>query len=231
MAKKEIPVLNVSYRPESGKNAMRRIRKAGGTPGIIFGRSGHTTPITFTVRDLEIILQEAKKGLNTMFQIKVTGEKEEEIPLSMIKDYQLEPVSHDFLHVSFFRVHTDRMMEFHIPVITEGTAHGVKEQGGHMELIQREATVECLPTDVPVNFVVDVTEMTIGDTITAADLDMPEGVKYVGEPDDPIVTVVTTRLELEAEEEEEEEELEEGEVPEGEEGEEGEGEEGEEEEE
>lgn len=226
MAKPKFPKLEVEYRTQSGKNAMRRIRKAGGTPGIIFGRSGHTTPITFSARDLDATLHASGKGLNTLMAISVTGEKEEEIPLAIVKEYQLEPVSHDFLHVSFFRVHTDRLMQFEVPVLIKGTSIGVKDQGGHMEVIRREVLLECLPTDVPVNIVVDVSEMEMGDSMMSAELDLPENVKYVGDPDEPIVTIVSTRAQLEDLEADEEEE--EGEEGEGEEGEEGEGEEGEE---
>lgn len=209
MAKSNIPTLNVKYRPESGKNAMRRIRRAGGTPGIIFGRSGLTTPITFKVRELEELLHSAKKGLNTLFAISVDGEKKEEIPMAMIKEYQLEPVSHNFLHVSFYRVHMDRLMQFAVPIVTKGISIGVKDMGGHMEVIQREITIECLPGDVPVNYVVDVSKMKLNDTFTVGDLGLPDNVTYTGELDDPIVSIVTTRQE--AEEGAEGEELEEGE--------------------
>jgi large subunit ribosomal protein L25 len=204
MAKKH--ELNAELREERGKNAMRRIRKAGLAPGIIFGRSGETTPVTFSPGDLEKIIH-SESGFNTLFNVKIKGEKAN--PMVIIKEYQLEPVSHDFLHVSFYRIHMDRLVEVDIPIHAHGVAHGVKNQGGMLDQILRELHVECLPGDIPEAFSIDVTPLHLHDSVHIRDLEIPEGVKVLDEMDAVILQVIPPKRVVV---EEVEEELEEAEV-------------------
>lgn len=224
MATPKKKLLKVEPREETGKNAMRRLRKSGLTPGIVFGRSGETTPVKFQARELEKLLH-SRTGFNTLFTIEVDGSKDE-APMVIVKDYQVEPVSHEFLHVSFYRVHMDRLMEVEIPIHTTGTAPGVKDQGGILELVLRELTVECLPADIPESFTIDISWMHIGDAVRVSDLgdEFGDKIKALVEEEQTIVQLIPPRK-LALPEPGEEVEGEEGEEVEGEEGE---GEEGEE---
>ena len=76
----------------------------------------------------------------------------------MVKDYQLDPVTHHLLHADFYRVAMDKMLTVTVPIVLRGEAPGVKQQGGLLDFVHREIEVECLPADIPENIEVDVSE-------------------------------------------------------------------------
>jgi len=88
----------------------------------------------------------------------------------MVRDWQMEPVKGSLLHVDFLRVALDERLRVKVPMHTRGEAKGVKQEGGILEVIHREVEVECLPTDIPEEFVVDVSELGINQSIRAKDL-------------------------------------------------------------
>lgn len=204
--------LNATHRSESGKNAMRRLRKAGNVPGIVFGRSGETTPVSFNPKELLKILH-SDSGFNTIFTLNVEGADKPLSPMVIVKEYQLEPVTHNFLHVSFYRVRMDRLMEVEIPIQVVGISPGVKNEGGTLDLVMREIEVRCLPADIPEHITVDISNLHMNDTVRVKDLDIPEKVEVLEEeegvvlhisPPKKVVEVVETEGEGEAAGEKEE---------------------------
>ena len=88
----------------------------------------------------------------------------------LVKDFQLEPVTHQVLHADFYRVAMDRMIEVTIPVLIKGEPKGVKLQGGLLEFVRREIQIECLPSDIPEHVDVDVTELMVGQGVRVRDV-------------------------------------------------------------
>jgi large subunit ribosomal protein L25 len=176
-------------REETGKNNMRRLRRNGLLPGIIFGRS-ETTQVSFTPKELERVIY-SEHGFNTIFTLDVDGAKQK--PQVMIKDYQVDPVTHDFLHVSFYRVHMDRAIEVNIPINATGVAPGVKDQGGTLDFVMREIKIECLPGDIPDAITIDVSNMMIGDHVRVADLAIPEKIKVLDDSDSVVLLLAAPR--------------------------------------
>jgi large subunit ribosomal protein L25 len=213
--------LHAQLREETGKNKMRRLRRSGFLPGIIFGRSGETVQVSFEVRELEKIIH-SETGFNTIFGVDVEGGKQKAPTQVMIKEYQLDPVTHDFLHVSFYRIHMDRLIEVNVPIATVGVAPGVKDHGGTLDFVMREVQVECLPGDIPESIVIGVSTMMIGDHVRVSELEIPDKVKLLEEADAVVLHLAPPRkvveevpeveeeVEVEAAEEEEEEAPEEG---------------------
>lgn len=175
-------VLNATFRTDSGKNAMRRLRKAGSVPGIVFGRSGETQPVSFNPKELLKILH-SDSGFNTIFTINIEGADKPLSPMVIVKEYQLEPVTHSFLHVSFYRVRMDRLMEVDIPLQVVGVSPGIKNEGGILDLVMREIAVRCLPADIPEHVTVDISSLHMNDTIRVKDLPIPEKVEVLEEQD------------------------------------------------
>ncbi len=95
-----------------------------------------------------------------------------------------------------------------VPIHYVGRAPGVIEQGGVLEPLLRDLQVSCLPLAIPESFEVDVSELSIGDAIHIRDVDLPEGVEALGDPDLSVVHVVAPRVEEEKAEEEVAEEVE-----------------------
>jgi large subunit ribosomal protein L25 len=219
------PTLKVAPRDVFGSRATRRLRRDGLVPGIVYGQGGEARPFQIPARDLRTLLGEGQN----LFDLELDGEKSPVV----IKEQQNHPVRGEITHLDFLEVRLDEEIQSEVPIELEGAdqAPGVRE-GGVLEHVTREVTVEALPTEVPERITVDVSEMVISDTINLASISIPSGVKLMAEDPEEITiaTLSPPRLEEEPEPElEEEAELvgEGEEAPEGEEAAEGEGEGGE----
>jgi large subunit ribosomal protein L25 len=190
-------VMQAWLREETGKNAMRRLRKKGLLPGIIFGRSGETTPVNFNPKDLEKIIH-SETGFNTIFTMDVEGLTKDNLRQVLIKEYQVDPVTHNFIHVSFYRVRMDRKVEISVPIIADGIPIGVKDQGGTLDHTMREIEIRCLPGDIPDAIHINVGQMKIGDHVRVSELSIPGGVQVMEDPDNVVLHVVPPRKVVEA---------------------------------
>ncbi|HEY3192546.1 MAG TPA: 50S ribosomal protein L25 [Solirubrobacterales bacterium] len=208
--------LKVSQRDTFGSRATRRLRREGFVPGIVYGQGGEARPFQVPARELRVLLSEG----HALLDLELDGSKA--VPV-VIKEQQNHPVRGDVLHLDCLEVRLDEEIQAEVAVELEGAdqAPGVRE-GGVLEHVTREVTVEALPTAIPEQITVDVSEMDINDTINLAAVPMPSGVKLMAdEPEEiTIATLSPPRVEEEPEPEvEEEAELvgEGEEVPEGEE--------------
>src|SRR5262249_33759140 len=122
--------LEATTRDSFGKNEARRIRREGKVPAILYGgdRKG-ATPIGIEPRALLRILH-FESGQNTLISLKLGGG---DSPRVLVKDFQLDPVTHDVLHADFYRVAMDKLIQVTIPVTVIGEPKGVKQQGGILE--------------------------------------------------------------------------------------------------
>jgi len=187
-------VVEAKLREERGKGPARRTRRTGLVPAVLYG--GKHEPITMTVnaRQLARILR-SETGHNTIFTVQVGGRKDEK---AMVKDWQVDPISGSLIHVDLLRVAMDVRMRVKVPVHTFGEPEGVKLQGGIFEMVTREVELECLPTDIPEEFKVDVSPLTIGKQLRVADLPFdPAKVKLVTDPERVIAHVVVLKKEEE----------------------------------
>jgi large subunit ribosomal protein L25 len=215
--------LKVSPRDVFGSRATRRLRKDGLVPGVVYGQGGEARPFQVPARELRTVLQEGQ----TLLDLEVDGSKA--VPV-VIKEQQHHPVRGEVTHLDCLEVRLDEEIQSEVPIELEGAdqAPGVRE-GGVLEHVGREVTMEALPTEIPERITVDVSEMEINDTINLSTVTPPAGAKFmVDEPEEfTIATLSPPRVEEEPEPEvEEEAELvgEGEEAPEGEEAAEGEGE-------
>src|SRR3954454_6738620 len=218
--------LNVSPREVFGTRATKRLRRDGLVPGVVYGQGGEARAFQVPARELRTVLAEGQ----TLLDLELDGSKA--VPV-VIKEQQHHPVRGDVLHLDFLEVRLDEAILAEVAIELEGAdnAPGVRE-GGVLEHVTREITVEALPTEIPEQITVDVSEMDINDTINLASVAIPSGVKLMAdEPEEiTIATLSPPRVEEEPEPEvEEETELvgEGEEAPEGEEAAEGEAAEGE----
>src|SRR5690348_18387910 len=181
-----------SIREERGKNAARRNRKGGNIPAVLYGAQKQPLVLSVNAKQLSRILR-SESVHNTIFTVKVGDGKEER---AMLKDWQVDPVSGTLLHADLLRIAMDVRMRVHVPVHTFGDPQGVKLQGGIFETVTREVEIECLPTDIPEEFRVDVTDMVIGKQLRAGDLPLdPNKIKLVTDPQRVIAHVVMLKKE------------------------------------
>jgi large subunit ribosomal protein L25 len=209
--------LQAAPRAEFGSRGSRRLRRAGQVPGVVYGGGKEARPFQVAARDVRTVLA----GGQALFDLELEGSKA--VPV-VVKEQQHHPLRGDLEHIDLQEVKLDEEIQAEVAIELEGaeTAPGVKE-GGVLEHVTREVTVEALPAEIPERLVADVSAMEINDTLQLSAIAAPEGVKFVA--DDPeeitIATLSPPRVEEEPEPAvEEETELvgEEGEAPAAEEG-------------
>jgi large subunit ribosomal protein L25 len=206
--------LEVQAREAHGSAEVRRLRREGLIPGVIYGGGNDPAAISVPERVLRKALTGAG-GLHAILDVVVEGDGNGEARPAILKDYQQDVISGRISHVDLHQVRLDRPIQASVVVQLVGESVGVKE-GGVLSQITREITVEALPMEIPEHVEADITEMQIGDTLRLGDLKAIEGVTFLDDPEETVLASVSAPTVFE--EPEVEEEAEEGvEVPEGEE--------------
>ena len=178
-------------RSSRGKNEARRLRVSGQAPGVLYGAGGDAVAVAVSPKEVNKILH-SNTGHNTIFNLSVTGG--ETVPV-MVVDWQNDPVKENLLHVDLKRIDLTLRLRVKVPVHTTGEPKGVKLQGGLQELITREVEIECLPDDIPEQFILDATELSIGDSLRAGQIPMTGSMKLLSNPDAVIAHVVSLKVE------------------------------------
>ena len=180
-------------RDDRGKNAARRLRRQGQVPGVLYGGDGKSVTLAVNTKQLAAILR-SESGHNTIFKVKLpTGDQP-----AMLKDWQVDPLLGSLLHVDLLRVAMDVRIHVMVPVHTFGEPQGVKLQGGIFEMVTREVEVECLPSDIPGEIRVDVSELMIGKQLRVGDLPIDAAkIKLLSDPQRVVAHVVALRAEEE----------------------------------
>ena len=185
-------ILDAEARDTFGKNEARRTRRAGKVPAVLYGGAGGgATPIAVVPKALLKILH-SETGQNTLISLKLGGAAGTKV---LVKEYQLDPVTHQVLHADFYRVAMDKLIQVTIPVVVKGEPKGVKQQGGILEFIRREIEIECLPGDIPEHVEVDVSELMLHQGIRVRDLTVDPKWTPKSDPDMMLVHVIMPKAE------------------------------------
>jgi len=186
-------VVEGAARSSRGKNEARRLRLTGQVPAVLYGGKGGPVTLSVNAKQVSAILR-SPSGHNTLFQVKLAGKPEPAI----LKDWLVDPTTGKLLHVDLMRVAMDVRMKVKVPVHTFGEPAGVKVQGGVFEVVTREVEVECLPSDIPTDFRMDVSELMLGKQLRVGDLPIdPAKIKLLTEPERVIAHVVALKVEEE----------------------------------
>ena len=190
--------LSATKRETRKKNEARRLRVSGYIPAVVYGGTGkEAVPVSVDPKTLLRILH-SDSGVNTLIDLELEGGDSSQV---LVKDFQLDPISSELLHVDFYRLAMDKAITVSVPVTLIGEAIGVKQEGGLLDFLNRDIQVECMPAEIPENVEVDVSELSIGDGVRVRDV--VEGVvwKPISELDTLLVHVVPPKVEEEPEEE------------------------------
>ncbi len=176
--------LSISPREPEGSRATRRLRRSGRVPGILYG--GGAEPLTFSADARELRHALAASGA----VLEVT-DGDHATP-AILKSAQYHPVRGETMHVDLLRVDLSVAIAAVVPLELTGgeDSPGVKE-GGVLEQITRELNIEALPSAIPESITHDVSAMQINDTITLADVAVPDGVTLLDDPDETTVATLT----------------------------------------
>jgi large subunit ribosomal protein L25 len=184
--------LEATARDTFGKNEARRTRREGRVPAVLYGGDGkEATPIAVQPKALLKILH-SDSGQNTLISLRLAGVGDTRV---LVKDFQIDPVTHDVLHADFYRIAMDRVLQVTIPVTVHGEPKGVKQQGGILEFIRREIVIECLPADIPEHLDIDVSELMLHQGVRVRDVATNPKWKAVTEGEAMLVHVIMPKAE------------------------------------
>lgn len=178
-------------RSSRGKNEARRLRVKGSVPAVVYGGEVGPDAVAVNPKDLNKILN-SKTGHNTIFNLSIGGKQQ--VPV-MIVDWQHDPIKEHLLHVDLKRIDLSKRLAVKVAVVTQGDPKGVKLQGGIHEIITREIEIECLPDDIPEEFIVNVSELMIGQSVRASEIPLGANITLKSPGDAVISHVVSLKAE------------------------------------
>ena len=187
-------ILEAGKRDGRGKNEARRLRAAGRIPGTLYGvqKDGRAAATSVAVDPKEVLrILHSDSGANTLINLRFDGAETR----VMVKEYQLDPVTHHLLHADFYQLAMDKAITVTVPIVLKGEPKGVKLQGGLLDFVTRDVQVQCLPTDIPEHIDVDVSELMLNQSIRLRDVAENPKWKPVTDADAMIAHVVMPKVE------------------------------------
>ncbi|HET9191755.1 MAG TPA: 50S ribosomal protein L25 [Vicinamibacterales bacterium] len=187
--------LEAVKREGRGKNEANRLRAAGQIPAVVYGaKTDGKAPegVALSVDPKAVLrILHSDSGANTLINLRVEGTEAR----VMVKEYQLDPITHQLLHADFYALAMDKEITVTVPVVLKGESRGVKQQGGIVDFVTRDIEVQCLPTDIPENITVDITELMLNQSIRLKDLAQGPKWKAISDGETMIVHVVMPKAE------------------------------------
>jgi large subunit ribosomal protein L25 len=189
----DVVEITVERRIGGGKGFSRRLRQGGTIPAIFYGPKRASVSITVHAREFGEKLANLE-GSHLIKLLHPTSDTELHEKMVLLREVQRHPVSGAVLHADFYEVDLTRRLAVSVPLHFVGKAAGVVA-GGILQPILRELQVECLPTEIPDFLSVDVSNIGIHEAVHVSDLQLPEGVKALGDAGRAIVTVLPPTVE------------------------------------
>jgi large subunit ribosomal protein L25 len=187
----EVGKLTVTVRNAGSKGAARRLRAEGKVPGVCYGASTdgriEPLPIVVDVKALRASLDPVRKQ-NTVIELTIEGGAAPRSLSALVKDYQLDPVRRDIIHVDLIAVDPDKEVLAEVPLEFTGKPKGTIH-GGQLRFLLRRLELRAKPADIPVKLTIDVSELDIGDVTHVAAIELPPGVTAVTGRDLAVVTL------------------------------------------
>ena len=192
--------IDINKRDEISRQAVKQLRRDGNIPGIYYSdTTKNSVPIFITKKKYH----EAIKSGARIFSISVGGEKQN----VLFKSIQYHPVTEEILHVDLYGVRMDQAIIIKIPLQLTGDAIGVKEEGGIINQPLNEVEISCLPGNIPDIIALDITELSIGDSLNASDIYLDEKLTLSTSEDAVVVSITQPMKEIEPEVEVDEDEV------------------------
>jgi large subunit ribosomal protein L25 len=180
--------LNATPRTDVGKGAARKLRASLRIPGVIYGHHREATPLAIDARELEKLLGSIAPG-TTVVELHLAGRMSK----TLIREIQRHPYKRQVLHIDFQELVAGEKITVNVPILFVGTAAGVKD-GGTVEEVMRELSIEVDPANIPNHFEVDVSALGINDSVHVSDIKVPEGVEVLDDLEATVAVVAPPRI-------------------------------------
>ncbi len=186
--------LVAEFRETQGKGASRRLRHDGKVPAILYGGHLDARALTLSHQKLSLML-ENERFYSTILNLKVGNDSQ----AAILKDVQRHPYKNAIVHVDFQRVEENEKIRIKIPLHFKGESisPGVKTQGGIVSHMRNDVEVSCLPKDLPEFIEVDLSGLSLNESIHLSQLKIPDGVHLVdlAKEDAAVVAIHSPRAE------------------------------------
>ena len=191
--------LAANKRDIRGSRGVSRLRKAGWLPGIVYDTKGQSQPVQLERHAFELLLRH-RAGENLIMDLAVDNDAPRKV---LLKDVQRDHIRDHLMHVDFLEISLTSKLRVPVAVRLMGEPFGVTQEGGVLEHLVRTVDVECLPMDIVKEFVLDVSQLKIGDSLFVRDLKLdPTKLMVLTAPDIAVASVLMPHVEEEVKPEE-----------------------------
>lgn len=191
-------LIKAMSRTEKGSTACNRVRRAGLIPAVLNGDHCGSLKLKLDAHDFEQLIKH-HTGTNIVCDIAVD---EADVVVALLDELQFHPVNGKIVHADFREVSVTKKLHTHIEVILTGEPVGTTMDQGILDQSMHELEVECLYTALVESISYDVTELKVGDKVTAGDIVAPEGITILSDAALTIASVIIPAAEKEEVEEE-----------------------------
>lgn len=175
--------LKADQRQNLKQSVTRDLRLEGNVPSVVYGKDKE--PITVAVNSIELLKTVRDEGKNAIISLDIDGKDTVDV---MLHDYQVDPIKDELIHADFYIVNMSEEMDVEVPVRLEGEAAGSKE-GGVVQQPLYEVAVRAKPANIPEEIVVDISELTIGDSVMVSDLKESRNYEITEDENTTVVSV------------------------------------------
>lgn len=180
--------LDIELREELGRAKVKDLKDKGFVPAVVYAEGKTSQAVKISRSQLLHLLHEHRLE-NAVINLKVKDDKKHKERACLIKEIQYDPVKGDIIHVDFNEVSLTKVIKVNVPVVAKGEPAGVKQEGGSLEHILWEIEIECLPTEIPKEIVIDVSNLKIGDSVHIKDITFPSNIKVLTETEATVLSV------------------------------------------
>ena len=184
--------LSASKRNDIGKGAARKLRAAQMIPGVIYGHNREPLSLSVSSRELDRLLERIAAE-TTVVELTIDGA----MSRTLIREIQRHPFKREVLHVDFLELVAGEKVTVDLPIVLVGTPEGVRSEGGILDQILREISVEVDPVNMPSHIELDVSALGINDSLHVSDLKVPEGVELLVDAEATVCVVSPPHVEEE----------------------------------
>ena len=191
--------LAANKRDIRGSRRVSRLRKDGWLPGIVYDTKGQSQPVQLKRHEFELLLRH-RAGENLIMDLAVDSDAPRKV---LLKDIQRDHIRDHLMHVDFLEISLTSKLRVPVAIRLTGEPLGVSQEGGVLEHLVRTVEVECLPMDIVKEFVLDVSQLKIGDSLFVRNLSPDKKkITILTAPDIAVASVLMPHVEEEVKPEE-----------------------------
>ena len=184
--------LSANSRAETGKGAARKIRQAGNIPAVIYGHNREPQSLVLNSRETEKLVKSISTK-STVIELSIDGKTAR----TLIREIQRHPFKRTILHVDFQELVAGETVTVKCPIVYVGTPEGVRLEGGILDQIMHELTIQVDPGNIPNHIDVDVSGVKLGKSLHVSDLTLPAGIKVMDDAGSTVCVVAPPKVQAE----------------------------------